>query len=42
MDTPVTLMMLKTWLWKKEKAGYQDRKKKRTVRVVRTSAGRRW
>lgn len=42
MDGPVTLIMLNTLLWKKEKAGYQDRTKMRTLMVVRTSVGSRW
>lgn len=42
MDGPVTLMMLKTWLVMKDQAGYQDRKKMRTLRVVRVSVRRRW
>lgn len=35
MDGPVTLMMQKTLLVKKEKAGNQDAKKKRMLKVVR-------
>lgn len=42
MDGPVTLMMLKTLLVKNDQAGYQDKKKKRTLKVVRASVRRRW
>lgn len=40
MDGPVTLMMQKTLLVRKEKAGNQDAKKTRTLRVVRAVRGR--
>lgn len=42
MDGPVTLMMQKTLLVKKDQAGNQDAIKKRMLKVVRASARRRW
>lgn len=41
MDCPVTLMMQKTLLVKKDQAGNQDAKKKRTLNALRASALRR-
>ena len=42
MDGPVTLMMQKTLLVKKDQAGNQDAKKMRMLMVVRVLARRRW
>lgn len=41
MEGPVTLIMQKTLLVKKDQAGNQDAKKKRMLKVVRASARRR-